>query len=165
MSIDDIIADFELLDDWEDRYRYVIELGRALPPFPDEERTEANRVRGCASQVWVTARAEQRDGATVLRFAGDSDAHIVRGLVAIALALIMSRAGGQGESLLYGGLAAQDAAVSPRTGRSVLLDRKSKQLYSKPLLAMRYSRACCCTIPSALPNAAASESFSAETLG
>jgi cysteine desulfuration protein SufE len=86
-TIDQIIADFELLDDWEDRYRYVIELGRKLPPLPDTERTEANRVRGCASQVWLWTRPEERNSETVLRFVGDSDALIVRGLVAIALAL------------------------------------------------------------------------------
>jgi cysteine desulfuration protein SufE len=87
MPIDQIVADFELLDDWEDRYRYVIELGRKLTPLPDSERTEANRVRGCASQVWLWTRAEADGGGTVLRFVGDSDALIVRGLVAIALSL------------------------------------------------------------------------------
>lgn len=85
--IDEIIADFDLLDDWEDRYRYVIELGRALPPLPDAERTDANKVRGCASQVWLATHEQKRDGKIVLDFAGDSDALIVRGLVAIALAL------------------------------------------------------------------------------
>jgi cysteine desulfuration protein SufE len=90
-AIDQIIADFELLDDWEDRYRYVIELGRKLAPLPDAERTEANKVRGCASQVWLWSRREDTNGATVLRFVGDSDALIVRGLVAIALALFDGR--------------------------------------------------------------------------
>ncbi len=91
MTIDQIIDDFELLDDWEDRYRYVIELGKALDPLPEAQRTEANRVRGCASQVWlVTARGPDRGeigGEPVLHFAGDSDALIVRGLVAIAITL------------------------------------------------------------------------------
>ena len=86
-TIDQITADFELLDDWEDRYRYVIELGRQLSPLPDAQRTDANKVRGCASQVWLWTRTEQPDRRTVLRFAGDSDALIVRGLVAIAIAL------------------------------------------------------------------------------
>ena len=88
MTIQEITDNFELLDDWDDRYRYIIELGRALPELPDEARTEANKVRGCASQVWVTT-AVQPDGATgpVLQFEGDSDAHIVRGLIAILLAL------------------------------------------------------------------------------
>lgn len=87
MTIDQIIDDFALLDDWEDRYRYVIELGKALDPLPEADHTEANRVRGCASQVWlVTSRGEDK-GTPVLHFAGDSDALIVRGLVAIAIAL------------------------------------------------------------------------------
>jgi cysteine desulfuration protein SufE len=88
MTIDDIIESFALLDDWEDRYRYVIELGRALQPLPDDLRTETNKVHGCASQVWL-ATAVQRDvGAEPrLEILGDSDAHIVRGLVAILLAL------------------------------------------------------------------------------
>lgn len=86
-TIDQIIADFDLLDDWEDRYRYLIELGRALPPMPEAEHTEANKVRGCASQVWLVTRPEQATGRTVMHFRGDSDALIVRGLVAVALAL------------------------------------------------------------------------------
>lgn len=91
MTIDDIIADFDLLDDWEDRYRYVIELGKGLAPYPDDKRNEAHRVQGCASQVWLTSRVEDRNGKNVLRFEGDSDALIVRGLVAIALAIFDGR--------------------------------------------------------------------------
>ena len=87
MRVDDIREDFELLDDWEDRYRYVIELGRKLPPFPDNARNDANKVRGCASQVWLTSTAELDGGKRVMRFEGDSDAHIVRGLVAVLLAI------------------------------------------------------------------------------
>ena len=88
MSIDDIIDDFALIDDWEERYRYVIELGRALPGLPDSAHTEENSVRGCASQVWLETTVSQNDkGEPVLSFRGDSDAHIVRGLVAIILAL------------------------------------------------------------------------------
>jgi cysteine desulfuration protein SufE len=58
MTLENILADFQLLDDWEDRYRYVIELGRALPPLPEAARTEANRVRGCASQVWLASEVK-----------------------------------------------------------------------------------------------------------
>jgi cysteine desulfuration protein SufE len=86
-TIDQIIANFELLDDWEDRYRYVIDLGRHLDPLPEAERTETNKVRGCASQVWLWTKAEGHGRTLVLRFHGDSDALIVRGLVAIALTL------------------------------------------------------------------------------
>ncbi len=87
-AIDDIIDNFSLLDQWDDRYRYVIELGRALPGLPASEQTEANKVRGCASQVWLVTHV-QPDGVAgpVLTFDGDSDAHIVRGLVAILIAL------------------------------------------------------------------------------
>jgi cysteine desulfuration protein SufE len=88
MKIDEITENFELLDEWDDRYRYLIELGRALPELPEDARTEANKVRGCTSQVWL--RTDLRpNGASgpVLEFIGDSDAHIVRGLIAILLAL------------------------------------------------------------------------------
>jgi cysteine desulfuration protein SufE len=85
-KIDDILDDFEYLDEWEDRYRYVIELGKSLPDLPDHEKTAENKVRGCASQVWlVTETGGGKD--PVLLFRGDSDAHIVRGLVAIVLAI------------------------------------------------------------------------------
>jgi cysteine desulfuration protein SufE len=91
-AIDDIIDNFSVLDDWDDRYRYVIELGRTLAPLPDAVRTQANKVQGCASQVWLDTRIAP-DGATgpVLSFVGDSDAHIVRGLIAILLALYSGR--------------------------------------------------------------------------
>jgi cysteine desulfuration protein SufE len=87
MMIDDIIDNFSLLEDWEDRYRYVIELGRALKPFPEELRTDDNKVHGCASQVWLSITTQTSSGADpLLSILGDSDAHIVRGLVAILLA-------------------------------------------------------------------------------
>jgi cysteine desulfuration protein SufE len=87
-AIDEILENFTLLDQWDDRYRYVIELGRTLSPLPDAERIEANKVRGCASQVWLLTHATP-DGAAgpTLTFDGDSDAHIVRGLIAILFAL------------------------------------------------------------------------------
>jgi cysteine desulfuration protein SufE len=87
-AIDDIVENFMLLDQWDDRYRYVIELGRTLKPLPEAAHNEANKVRGCASQVWLLTQVK-RDGAAspVLTFDGDSDAHIVRGLIAILLAL------------------------------------------------------------------------------
>ncbi|OJT97552.1 cysteine desulfuration protein SufE [Metarhizobium album] len=85
-QLDQIIDDFAFLDDWEDRYRYVIELGKALPDLPDDKRIAANKVQGCASQVWLVTHAEDGGSDPVLTFEGDSDAHIVRGLVAIVLA-------------------------------------------------------------------------------
>ena len=86
LQIDDVIATFDMLDAWEDRYRYLIEMGRSLAPLTDDERNEDNRVRGCASQVWVvTTLTHAPDGTPLLAFRGDSDAHIVKGLVALVL--------------------------------------------------------------------------------
>ena len=87
-TIDEIIENFSVLEDWDDRYRYVIELGRTLAPLPEALRTESNKVQGCASQVWM-ATSVQGDGAAgpALSFVGDSDAHIVRGLIAILFTL------------------------------------------------------------------------------
>jgi cysteine desulfuration protein SufE len=87
-DIDDIIGNFSVLDDWDDRYRYLIELGRELAPLSEAARGDANKVQGCASQVWLdtTLRPDGADG-PVLIFAGDSDAHIVRGLIAILFAI------------------------------------------------------------------------------
>ena len=87
IELDELADEFELLGDWEERYRHIIDLGRGLEPLTDAERSEENRVRGCASQVWlVTQRDEGR-----MRFRGDSDAHIVRGLVAVVLRLLSGR--------------------------------------------------------------------------
>jgi cysteine desulfuration protein SufE len=79
-NIDELIADFEMLDDWEERYRYVIELGRDLPHMEDALKTPATKVSGCASQVWIYAR----NAGDHLVLQGDSDALIVKGLIAIA---------------------------------------------------------------------------------
>lgn len=84
-----IIDDFEVLDSWDDRYRYVIELGRKLPELPADAHIDANKVQGCASQVWLTSETKppQNGGGPVVEFEGDSDAHIVKGLIAILFAL------------------------------------------------------------------------------
>jgi cysteine desulfuration protein SufE len=87
MTIDEILDNFSLLDEWDDRYRYVIELGRTLAPLPEAARTDTNKVQGCASQVWLTTAVEPGPNGPVLRFVGDSDAHIVRGLIAILLSI------------------------------------------------------------------------------
>jgi cysteine desulfuration protein SufE len=88
-ALDELADEFELLGDWEERYRYVIELGKELAPLTDAERSDENKVRGCASQVWLVTQP-QADG--TLTFRGDSDAHIVSGLVAIMLRLYSGRA-------------------------------------------------------------------------
>ena len=99
-DIDDIIDNFSILDDWDDRYRYLIELGRELPPLAAAAHNDANKVQGCASQVWLdtTVRPNGADG-PVLTFEGDSDAHIVRGLIAILFATYsgQSRQGHSGD--------------------------------------------------------------------
>jgi cysteine desulfuration protein SufE len=91
-TLDEIIDNFSLLEEWDDRYRYVIELGRSLAPLSERDRTDTNKVQGCASQVWLatTVRANGQDG-PVLTFCGDSDAHIVRGLIAILFAMFSGK--------------------------------------------------------------------------
>jgi len=83
LSYDELVENFEYLDDWEERYRYVIELGKALPPLEDARKTDATKVDGCVSRVWIDSRAVEEAGTTRVEFDGDSDAHIVRGLIAI----------------------------------------------------------------------------------
>jgi cysteine desulfuration protein SufE len=91
-DIAEIIDNFSLLDEWDDRYRYLIELGRELPPLAAEAHNDANKVRGCASQVWLdTSVRPNGAGGPVLIFVGDSDAHIVRGLIAILFAMYSGR--------------------------------------------------------------------------
>jgi len=91
-TIETIREDFAFLDEWEDRYRYVIDLGRSLEPLPEAAHNDANKVRGCVSQVWIERESlANADGRTILHFRGDSDSHLVRGLVAIALALYSDR--------------------------------------------------------------------------
>ncbi|MGF7160465.1 cysteine desulfuration protein SufE [Rhodoligotrophos appendicifer] len=91
-AVDQLAEDFELLDDWEDRYRYLIELGRDLPPLADERRTGETRVHGCASRVWLETRIDRSDPAEpILTFQGDSDAHIVKGLIAVLFRIFSGR--------------------------------------------------------------------------
>ena len=90
-SFDQLLDDFEFLDDWEERYKYVIELGRGLEPLEDTARTADNKVRGCASQVWLVSETDRSGARPVLRFRGDSDALIVKGLIAILHILLSGR--------------------------------------------------------------------------
>lgn len=89
-TLDEIVEDFEFLDAWEDRYRYIIELGDDLEEMPDCLKTEENRVQGCVSNVWLVPRIEPGDP-PLIRFVADSDSQIVRGLVAILLVLCSGR--------------------------------------------------------------------------
>ena len=87
-AVDEIIENFALLEEWDDRYRYLIELGRTLAPLPESVRSDNNKVQGCASQVWLSTEIKPNGaGGPVLDFIGDSDAHIVRGLIAVLFAL------------------------------------------------------------------------------
>ncbi len=89
-SIEEIVENFAYLDDWDDRYRYLIELGRELEPMSEAEHSDINKVQGCVSQVWLKASVGDGDD-PVISFRGDSDAHIVSGLVAITLSLFSNR--------------------------------------------------------------------------
>ena len=91
-SFDQLLDDFEFLDDWEERYKYVIELGRALEPLEDEARTPGTKVQGCASQVWLVSETDRSGASPVLTFRGDSDALIVKGLIAILHILLSGKA-------------------------------------------------------------------------
>ena len=87
-AFEDIADNFELFDDWEDRYRYVIDLGKELPPLAEDRRTDTSKVEGCASQVWLVPDVRIEEGEEKLFFEGDSDAMIVRGLIGVLIALI-----------------------------------------------------------------------------
>ncbi len=95
MQIEEIIDNFSVLDEWEDRYRYLIELGRGLEPLGEGGHSPAHKVRGCASQVWLITDTQGSGPDAVLRFRGDSDAHIVRGLIAVLFALYSGKKAGE----------------------------------------------------------------------
>lgn len=127
MTIEDVREAFSLLDDWADKYRYLIELGRTLPPFPEQARTQANKVLGCQSQVWLLAEkdATADDAEVRFQFLADSDAHIVRGLVALVLLLA------------NGKTAAELATLDPRPVFAELgLDQHLSQGRTNGLLSM-----------------------------
>ena len=90
-SVDEIVENFELLEDWDERYRYLIELGRMMAPLPEDAHNDDNKVRGCASQVWLETRLEPGPREPLLNLRGDSDAHIVRGLVALLISLFSGK--------------------------------------------------------------------------
>jgi cysteine desulfuration protein SufE len=90
MTVDELVENFEFLDDWEDRYRYIIDLGRKLPEFDEADKNEQNRIQGCTSQAWLIAEVSS-DPEPVLSFRADSDAHIVRGLLAVLLSIYSAR--------------------------------------------------------------------------
>lgn len=124
MNLPDLIDTFEMLDDWSEKYRTLIEIGRELPEFPESEKTAANKVLGCQSQVWVIASRDAADP-TRFRFQADSDAHIVRGLVALVL------------MMFDGKTASEIAALDPRPSFAALgLDQHLSQGRTNGLLSM-----------------------------
>ncbi len=94
-AFEDIADDFTFLDDWEDRYRHVIDLGKAMEPLPESLKIETTKVRGCASQVWIVPETSAGATGLTFRFRGDSDAMIVRGLIAVLIALYDGLAAGE----------------------------------------------------------------------
>jgi cysteine desulfuration protein SufE len=120
-SIAAIMDDFAMLDDWEDRYRYVIELGRQLPPLPPADKTDVHKVRGCASQVWLTSAvgAAPDPSQRPMTFAGESDSHIVQGLIAILLAMTNGKTAGELTTMdlqaAFGQLGLQDHLTPQRS--------------------------------------------------
>lgn len=115
-SLEDVLDTFEFLDDWEERYRYVIDLGRKLPPLADAEMTDEFKVRGCQSQVWLIPHVGA-DGRIDLK--GDSDAHIVKGLVALML-------------LIFSGKTAEEILATDARG---ILDRLGLSSHLSPMRA------------------------------
>ncbi|MEQ8856928.1 SufE family protein [Gimesia sp.] len=91
ITIDELLEEFDFLGDWEERCDFLIDLGFELPPMPETEKTEANRVHGCQSMVWLTTGLQESEGRKVLRINADSDALIVKGLIAVLLAIYQNR--------------------------------------------------------------------------
>lgn len=91
MSIERVIQAFEMMPSWQERYRLIIDMGRKLPPLPDEDRIDENLLEGCMSQVWMTARLDESEDPPVLRLTADSDSQIVRGLIAIVFEVFNNR--------------------------------------------------------------------------
>ncbi|PWE34264.1 cysteine desulfuration protein SufE [Maritimibacter sp. 55A14] len=106
-EFEEIAENFEFLEDWEDRYRYVIELGRAMDPLDDAFRVPATKVEGCASQVWLVPEIEGEGPEATFSFRGDSDAMIVRGLIAVLHALYAGRPVREVQTLDAGGALAR----------------------------------------------------------
>ena len=103
MTLDELLDTFEFFDDWEDKYRFIIDIGKELPGLPDGDKTDAHLIRGCQSQVWLTYESSDEG----LKFNMDSDAHIVRGLIAVVLIVIQNRSGSEIQQLDIEGIFGQ----------------------------------------------------------
>jgi len=91
LKIEDLITDFEFFDNWEDKYKYIIELGKNCPSLNENEKNNDNKVDGCASQVWLITKKEKLNDKIILKFKGDSDALIVKGLVVILFSIFSKK--------------------------------------------------------------------------
>jgi len=91
LKIEDLVTDFEFFDNWEDKYKYIIELGKNCPPLNENEKNNENKVDGCASQVWLITKKEKLNDKIILKFKGDSDALIVKGLVVILFSIFSEK--------------------------------------------------------------------------
>lgn len=103
MTLDELLDTFEFFDDWEDKYRFIIDIGKELPGLPDGDKTDAHLIRGCQSQVWLTYESSDEG----LKFNMDSDAHIVRGLIAVVLIVIQNRSASEIQQLDIEGIFGQ----------------------------------------------------------
>ena len=103
MTLDELLDTFEFFDDWEDKYRFIIDIGKELPGLPDGDKTDAHLIRGCQSQVWLTYESSDKG----LKFNMDSDAHIVRGLIAVVLIVIQNRSASEIQQLDIEGIFGQ----------------------------------------------------------
>ncbi|MCV6546084.1 MAG: SufE family protein [Cohaesibacter sp.] len=128
LGIDEIIDNFSFIDDWEERYRYVIELGRDLEELSEADKSDLNKVQGCVSQVWLVSHQQQGPDGPVLTFKGDSDAHIVKGLVAITLSIFSGQSAKTIENLdaeaIFSQIGLRDHLTPQRSnGLSAMLER------------------------------------------
>lgn len=103
MTLEELLDTFEFFDDWEDKYRFIIDIGKELPGLPDGDKTDAHLIRGCQSQVWLTYESSDEG----LKFNMDSDAHIVRGLIAVVLIVIQNRSASEIQQLDIEGIFGQ----------------------------------------------------------
>lgn len=107
MDIDELVDNFALLDEWEDKYRYIIDLGSKLPPLDEKYKTDDWKVRGCQSQVWLVPEVREINGEKILDFKGDSDAAIVKGIVAIILSIYSNKSAQMIKSVAVGDIFAK----------------------------------------------------------
>ena len=133
MTLDELIETFEFFDDWEDKYRFIIDLGKELPGLPDADKTDAHLIRGCQSQVWLTYETTEGE----LSFNMDSDAHIVRGLIAVVLIAIQNRSAGEIQLLDIEGIFGQldllaHLSVTRGNGLRAMVSRIKEVAHSQP---------------------------------